>query len=48
MGKEDAVHTYTMEYYSVTNRSKTGLFVDLEHVMQSEVKKKTNLYNAYM
>ena len=44
---KEAVHIYTMEYYSAIKRNEIELFVvrwmDLESVIQSEVKKrKTN------
>ena len=56
MDKEDVVHIYTMEYYSVIKRNEIGSFVetwmDLETVIQSQVshkeKKLISYINTYM
>ena len=44
MHKEDAVHIYTVEYYSAIKKNELGSFIetwmDLETVIQSEVSQK--------
>ena len=45
MNKEDVVHIYTMEYYSVIKRMKfAATWMDLEIIILSEVRQKKYKY----